>query len=125
MERLAAAMREVNARIRAEGLSDEEAKALPIPLDGRWLSNQEISTRRTDIGKIDVLMNIPVRDGTRLTYNDLAGRAAEMRVGDITIHVDALGQNAYLSSPTRPTDPGPAQPTVDHDIDPPSHHDCR
>jgi len=91
MDRLADAMREVHARLSVEGLSDEEARALPIPLDGRWLADQELSTWRTDIGKIDVLMNMPARDGTRLTYADLAARAIEMRVADTTIHVAALG----------------------------------
>jgi hypothetical protein len=75
LDRLAAAMRELGARLRAEGLSDEESKALPVQMDGKILARNEISTWRTDAGDFDVLVNIPDRNGRRLTYKDLAGRA--------------------------------------------------
>ena len=45
-DRLAAAMRELNARLRVEGLSDEESAALPVQLDGLMLSRSQISTWR-------------------------------------------------------------------------------
>jgi hypothetical protein len=64
LDRLAAAMRELGARMRVQGLSDEEAKALPVPLDGRWLRDRELSTWRTDAGDFDVLTNLPRRDGS-------------------------------------------------------------
>jgi hypothetical protein len=34
LDRLAAAMREMHARLRVAGMSDEEASLLPVPLDG-------------------------------------------------------------------------------------------
>ncbi|MGH3471457.1 MAG: hypothetical protein ACRDPG_05350 [Nocardioidaceae bacterium] len=66
LERLAAEMRELGARLRVEGLGDEEAKALPLPLDGRWLRDRELSTWRTDACNFDVLTNLLGRDGRRL-----------------------------------------------------------
>jgi hypothetical protein len=75
LDRLAAAMRELGARLRVEGLSDEEAKALPVQVDGQMLARNEITTWRTDVGDLDVLMNMPARDGRRLRYEDLADRA--------------------------------------------------
>ena len=47
LTRLAAAMRELNARLRVDGLSDDEAAALPIRLDSDTLGRMEISTWRT------------------------------------------------------------------------------
>ncbi|MDP9453679.1 MAG: hypothetical protein M3P97_09915 [Actinomycetota bacterium] len=59
LDRLAAALRELNARLRVAGLSDEEAAALPTQLDRDTLGRMEISTWRTDAGDLDVLVDIP------------------------------------------------------------------
>jgi hypothetical protein len=85
LERLAAAMRELGARLRVEGLSDEEAKAMPLPLDGRWLRDRELSTWRTNAGDFDVLTNLPGRDGRRLSYEELAGRAVVVEATGVII----------------------------------------
>jgi len=90
LERLAAAMRELGARLRVEGLSDEEAKALPLPPDGRWLRDRELSTWRTDAGDFDVLTNLPGRDGRRLSYEELAGRAVAVEATGVIITVAGL-----------------------------------
>jgi hypothetical protein len=74
LDRVAAAMVELGARLRVGGLSDEEARALPVQMDGAMLAQNEISTWRTDAGDLDVLTNIPARDGRRLGYEDLAHR---------------------------------------------------
>ena len=74
LDRLAAAMVERGARLRVDGLTDEEARALPVQMDGAMLAQNEISTWRTDAGDLDVLTNIPARDGRRLGYEDLAHR---------------------------------------------------
>ena len=74
LDRLAAAMVELGARLRVDGLTDEEARALPVQMDGAMLAQNEISTWRTDAGDLDVLTNIPARDGRRLGYEDLAHR---------------------------------------------------
>lgn len=90
LERLAAALRELGARMRVEGLSDEEAKALPVPLDGRWLRDRELSTWRTDAGDLDVLTNLPDSDGRRLRYQDLTGRAVVVDAAGVRITVAGI-----------------------------------
>lgn len=83
-------MRELGARLRAEGLSDEEAKTLPLRLDGATLAANEISTWRTDAGDFDVLTNIPARDGRRLHYEDLSGRAEIVEGHGFTVRAASL-----------------------------------
>lgn len=90
LERLATAMRELNARLRVQGLTDAEATALPTPLDAEALGRLEISTWRTDAGDFDVLTGIPARDGHRLRYDELVGRAALQNVQGVAVHVAAL-----------------------------------
>ncbi len=75
LDRLAAAMRELNARLHVEGLSDEESKRLPVQLDARTISRMEISIWSTDAGDLDVLADMPARDGQRRHYEDLTANA--------------------------------------------------
>jgi hypothetical protein len=63
LDRLAAAMRDLHAHLRVEGLTDEEAALLPVQLTGSTLVRMEISTWRTDAGDLDILTAIPDRDG--------------------------------------------------------------
>lgn len=90
LDRLAEAMRELNARLRVEGLDDEAAARLPVRLDGDTLSRMEVSTWRTDAGDFDVLADLPTRDGRRLGYDDLIGRAKTQPLHGVTICVAAL-----------------------------------
>lgn len=90
LDRLAGAMRELNARLRVEGLTDEEARALPLPIDAETLGRMDISTWRTDAGDLDVLTAIPTRDGGRAAYDDLIRRAKQVEVGGIAVSVAAL-----------------------------------
>jgi hypothetical protein len=88
--RLAAALKEMGARLRAEDLDDDEAKTMPLPLDGRWLASMEILTLRTDHGDLDVLNDMPAVDGTRLRYDELAGRAERRTLAGIPVVVANL-----------------------------------
>ncbi len=90
LTRLAGAMRELNARLRVKGLTDLEAAALPTPIDADTLGRMEVSTWRTDAGDFDVLTDIPARDGHRLLYDDLLGRAAVQEVHGVAVQVAAL-----------------------------------
>lgn len=90
LDRLATAMRELNARLRVGGLSDEEAIRLPVQLSGSALARMEISTWRTDAGDLDIIADIPDRDGRHLTYEELAARAAELNLDGIAVRVAAL-----------------------------------
>lgn len=71
LTRLAVAMRELNARLVVEGMSDVEAAQLPVVLDALTLESLEISTWRTDAGDLDVLVNTPDRDGNRRSYEEV------------------------------------------------------
>jgi predicted nucleotidyltransferase len=90
LNRLAAALRALNARLRVHGLSDEEAAALPTRLDAETLGRMEISTWRTDAGELDVLTDIPSRDGRRLRYADLITRAHTSHIHGVAVQVVAL-----------------------------------
>ncbi|MGH9184478.1 MAG: nucleotidyl transferase AbiEii/AbiGii toxin family protein [Acidimicrobiales bacterium] len=90
LDRLAEAMRELHARLRAEGLDDEEAARLPVRVDGESLARMEISTWRTDAGDLDILADIPDRAGRHVRYDELAERAVTANLGDIAVRVAAL-----------------------------------
>jgi len=90
LDRLAGAMRELNARLRVEGLTDDEARALPLPIDAVSLSRMDISTWRTDAGDLDVLTAIPTSDGGRASYEELVSRAKQVEVGGVAVLVAAL-----------------------------------
>jgi hypothetical protein len=49
LERLASALRELNARLRVARMSDEEAKALPVQVDGLMLETTGNSTWTTGL----------------------------------------------------------------------------
>jgi hypothetical protein len=89
-ERLAAAMLELHARLRVEGLSDAEAAALPTRLDATSLGRMEISTWRTDAGDVDILVDIPDRHGRHRRYEELAGSAQRLDYAGISIRVAGI-----------------------------------
>ena len=84
-------MRELNARIRVGGLSDDEAAALPVQLDGLTISRSQISTWSTDAGYLDVLVDMVNRQGHRQRYEDLEGAAEELTVAGVQVRVAGLG----------------------------------
>jgi hypothetical protein len=90
LDRLAAAMRELSARLRVEGLTDEESSALPVTIDRRTLSALEISTWTTDAGWFDVLANIPNGAGERLSFDDVIETAVVVDVGETVVSLASL-----------------------------------
>jgi len=90
LDRLAVAMRELGARLHVEGMSDEEAKQLPVQLDGDTLGALEISTWLTDAGGLDVLADLPAADGRRIPYEELARRATTIHGEGFVIRAAAL-----------------------------------
>lgn len=84
-------MRELNARIRAEGFGDADAiAAAPAMLHPDTFKRAELTTWMTDAGPLDVLHDIPDRDGTRCRFEDLAGRSVEADFGGVRVRVAAL-----------------------------------
>ncbi len=90
LDRLSAAMRALHARLRVQGLDDNEAKQLPVTVDADTLRSMEISTWRTDAGDFDVLTDLPGLGGDRLRYNDLVERSVPVDVVGIRARVAAL-----------------------------------
>lgn len=90
LDRLAAAMRDLHARLRVEGLTDEESALLPVQVTGSTLVRMELSTWRTDGGDLDVLADIPDRHGRHLSYPELVGRASKLNLDGIVVRVAAL-----------------------------------
>ncbi len=90
LTRLAGAMTELNARLRVGGLTDVEARQLPVQLDAATLERVQLSTWRTDAGDFDVLADMPDATGARLRYDDLVPRAATITLKGVAIRVAAL-----------------------------------
>ena len=90
LDRLGRAMQDLGARLDVEGMTDEQAKLLPVQLDGRTLASMEISTWMTDAGGLDVLADIPAGDGRRVFYEELVGRASLLQGDGVVIRAAAL-----------------------------------
>jgi hypothetical protein len=57
--RLQRALAPLHPRLRVEGLTDEDAQALPFRLDERMLEQSPILTLRTDVAEIDMMIKVP------------------------------------------------------------------
>lgn len=79
LDRLADALRELNARLRVGGMADVEAQMLPVQIDGTTLDMASMSTWMTDAGPFDVLAGLEAPDGRLVPYEELAGRAMVLR----------------------------------------------
>ncbi len=90
LDRLATALRDLGAFLRVGGLSDEEARALPVVIDGRSLAATEVTTWRTDAGDIDVLSTLRGEHGERRRFGDLVDRSSETVVTGVTVRVASL-----------------------------------
>lgn len=88
--RMAAALVELGARLRVSGMTDEEAKQLPLRLDAATLAAFGSSTWMTDAGPLDLLVELRDPTGGRHPYGDLAARATPVSVGELTISVASL-----------------------------------
>jgi hypothetical protein len=89
-ERLAAALRELNARLRVGGMTDDEARQLPVIVDASTLESFGSSTWMTDAGPLDLLVELRDRDGGRHSYGDLVERAVRYEVGGLAVAVASL-----------------------------------
>jgi hypothetical protein len=89
LDRLAGALRELGARLRVAGMTDEEARQLPVIVDGATLAAFGSTTWATDAGSIDVLHDLPTATGRR-TYDELSSRSTTARLDGIVIRVAAL-----------------------------------
>ena len=109
LDRLAAALRELNARLRVDRLPDDEAAALPFRIDTQTLLHSEIWTLRTDAGDVDVLADIPDRQGHRRRYEDLIGAATTTQRSGQVLRLAARGRDHRLKGVGGPAQ-GPRSP---------------
>jgi hypothetical protein len=89
LERLAAALRELGSRLRVGGLTDEEARRLPVIVDAATLRGFASSTWMTDAGPVDVLADLAVAGGRR-AYEELASRAVPRSVHGVVVYLASL-----------------------------------
>lgn len=82
LTRLAAALRELDARIR----SADTPTGVPFPVEATFLSSVELLNLQTRVGDLDLVFVLAGGSD----YESLARRARAMRVRDLTIHVAAL-----------------------------------
>jgi hypothetical protein len=90
LDRIADALRELNAFLRVGGLDDETARALPIFIDGSALSALEISTWRTEAGDIDVLSSLRDVAGRSVDFAELAERSSRTVIDGVAVRLAAL-----------------------------------
>lgn len=90
LARLAAALRDLGAFLRVGGLTDDEARALPVVIDGHALAATEVTTWRTDAGDVDVLAAIRGEHGDRRQFADLVDRSNETIVTGVSVRVASL-----------------------------------
>jgi hypothetical protein len=89
-DRLAAALRDLAARLRVGGMTDDDARRLPVTIDRATLRSFGSSTWMTDAGPIDVLVELSDPTGGRHPYRDLVTRAARYRIGSVVVQLAAL-----------------------------------
>jgi hypothetical protein len=90
LDRLAGALGELHARLRVGGMSDEEARRLPVQIDATTLDLAGMSTWMTDAGPFDVLAGLEAPDGRLVAYEELAKRATLLQGDGFTIRAAAL-----------------------------------
>jgi hypothetical protein len=87
LDRLAAALREIDARLHAPGAREPVA----FPVDTRSLRQFEVSTWRTRLGDLDVVVGTPTATrGSLARYETLASRAHHRTAFGVTILVADL-----------------------------------
>lgn len=88
--RLADALRELNARLRVAGMTDDEARQLPVQIDATTLELAGMSTWTTDAGPFDILAGLVGADGRLIPYEELVERATTLTGEGFEIHAASL-----------------------------------
>jgi predicted nucleotidyltransferase len=90
LDNLASALRELKARLRVAGMSDAEAKALPIQVDGIMLETTVNSTWTTDAGPFDILAELKDLVGRSVPYDELLTRSMIVRGDGFSVYVASV-----------------------------------
>lgn len=87
LDRLASALREAEAELRAPGFP----APISFPVDARLLHQFEVSTWRTNLGDLDVIIGTPTATrGVLARYETLEPKAVEREAFGVTILVAGL-----------------------------------
>ena len=84
-ERLARALKILNARLRVGGMTDAEARTLPVVIDHVALDLEGTSTWTTDAGPLDILAGLAARGGRVIRYEELAPRSRILVVDNLVL----------------------------------------
>ena len=84
------ALSELGARLRVGGMTDDEARQLPIQLDAETLRSFGSSTWMTDAGPIDVLRELRDRHGGDVPFDALQDRGTDQEIGGVVVRVAGL-----------------------------------
>jgi hypothetical protein len=90
LDRLAVVLRELNARLRVGGMTDAEARTLPVQIDSTALDMAGMSTWMTDAGPFDVLAGLEATNGRLVPYEELAERATVIQGDGFVIRAASL-----------------------------------
>jgi predicted nucleotidyltransferase len=90
LDRLAEALVELSARLRVGGMSDAEARALPVRIDGTTLDAAAMTTWMTDAGPFDVLAGLEASDGRLVPYEELLERSTVLQGNGFEIRAAGL-----------------------------------
>jgi predicted nucleotidyltransferase len=90
LDRLADALRELHARLRVAGMTDAEARLLPVQIDATTLDMAGMTTWMTDAGPFDVLAGLEAPDGRLVPYEELVARATVLHGAGFAIRAAAL-----------------------------------
>ncbi len=91
LERLAGALRSLGARLRVAGMTDAEARELPVQLDAVTLAAFGSSTWMTDAGPLDLLVELRDPDGGHHPFDDLVGRGFSVEIAGVNVWIASLG----------------------------------
>lgn len=90
LDRLAAALRELGAWLRVGGMTNEDARQLPVIIDAETLRKFGTTTWMTDAGPLDLLVELRDVRGGRHPYDELVDRAARHRIRSVVVLVADL-----------------------------------
>jgi hypothetical protein len=88
--RLADAMRELHARLRVGGMTDDEARQLPVKIDAPMLQGVNITTWMTDAGGFDILPGLAAEDGHIIPFEELATRGTVIPYNGVAVRLASL-----------------------------------
>jgi hypothetical protein len=90
LERVATALKDLNARLRVAGMTDDDAKTLPLRIDPTTLDHAGMTTWMTDAGPFDVLAGLEAADGRLKSYEELVERSTVLQGDGFVIRAASL-----------------------------------